>query len=351
MILLSFFQGFRRVYIGCLWNYVSTYRFNWLILYIVVYTLCVCILIYITIYTIYTHVTYHDCFFPKSGSFYHYTDPKRVFKPRCWPQGSVEVWKINIQMPMRCVANWHYKWLSWKMCKCPLRSTWKLILSCSVWVRSWFCFSWGGDGIWGYKQACIKQLGIQWISQHLLSSQHDHLSIYSGLGKDFHAKVATMKMAWHFKTQSVESIDICLWHLPCLLGLAGFMHQQSIGRRRIPAWILQVSRVLFPIRILEFSIQPVVVLFHQTFATFSYDLETHFSKKKIQDICINTPRWRLLGNSSRVCSNGVLLTSFGILQLGFQAVEPLKHSECILQVCSLLSNKDAKKCLLPTSIW
>lgn len=203
----------------------------------------------------------------------------------CVSKGSVEVWKINIQMPMRCVANWHYKWLSWKMCKCPLRSTWKLILSCSVWVWSWFCFFWGGDGIWGYKHACIKQLGIQWISQHLLSSQHGHLIIYSGLVKDFHAKVATMKMAWHFKTQSVKSIDICL------------TFTMSVWVSRIyPSTVywpskdtcifayscrLQVGRGLFPIRILEFSIQPVAVLFHQTCANFSYDIETHFSNNKL----------------------------------------------------------------------
>lgn len=38
---------------------------------------------------------------------------------------------------------------------------------------------------------------------------------------------------------------------------------------------------------------------------------------------INTPRWRLLGNSSWVCSNGVLLTNFGILQrVDFR---PLNH--------------------------
>lgn len=182
MILLSFLQGFRRVYIGCLWNYVSTYRFNWLILYIVVYTPCVCILC-IIIYTIYTHVIYHDCFLPKSGLFT--TAPIQNGSSNLVAKGSVEVWKINIQMPMRCVANWHCKWLSWKMCKCPLRFTWKLILSCSVWFWSWFCFFWGGDGIWGYKHACIKQLGIQWISQHLWSSQHGHLIIYSGPVQDF----------------------------------------------------------------------------------------------------------------------------------------------------------------------
>lgn len=129
---LKFFQGFRRVYIGCLWNYVSIYRFNWLILYSC-YPPCM------YIHTIYT-CNLSWLLLTKTWSFYHYTDPKRAFKPRV-SKGSVEVWKINIQMPMRCVANWHCKWLSWKMCKCPLRSTWKLILRCSVWV--WIFFSWG----------------------------------------------------------------------------------------------------------------------------------------------------------------------------------------------------------------
>ena len=164
--------------------------------------------IYISLYTQYIHVIYHDCFLPKSGLFattpIQNTSSNLVFRKVRWkfgrstsrcPCGALQI-GITSGFRGRCAnALW------------DPRGSWSWAVQFEFGVD--FVFS-GGDGIWGYKHACIKQLGIQWISQHLLSSQHGHLIIYSGLVKDFHAKVATMKMAWHFKTQSVELIDICL---------------------------------------------------------------------------------------------------------------------------------------------
>ena len=103
-----------------------------------------------------------------------------------------------------------------------------------------------------------------------------------------------MNMASRFKRKSVKSIDNCLT-FTMSFGVSRICPSTVYWPSSDSCMILDTFEDMFPIRILEFSSQPVVVLLHQTFATFAYNyIETRTLQTK-NTTHINTACWSPFG--------------------------------------------------------